>query len=136
MTILPHEHEAQAKDDFAFAIRSHGATTNLVAYLDRSHVADLDGRAVLRSDDDPVDFFGAHRAAESMDEQHLAFQPDVAAADVAIVLLHRLDNLIEGYFVSIEALRIDSNLILLLEAAPAIDLGRAFDRAQFGLHDP
>ena len=45
-------------------------------------------------------------------------------------------DLVEGQAVLDQPVRVDANLVLLLEAAPAIDLGGARDGAQLGLDDP
>ena len=47
-----------------------------------------------------------------------------------------LDDLVEGQLVLDRAVGVDADLILLLEAAPGVDLGRARHRAQLGLDDP
>ena len=53
-----------------------------------------------------------------------------------VVRPHRLHHLIEGNAVVQQLFRIDAHLILLLVAAPAVDLGRAGHRAHGRLDAP
>jgi len=47
-----------------------------------------------------------------------------------------LHDLVKGQTVFDEALRVDADLLLLLDATPAINLGNSFDRPQLRLDDP
>ena len=50
-----------------------------------------------------------------------------------VVVLHSRDHFVERQAVLDEASGIEADLILLLEAAPAVDLGRPVHRPQLGL---
>ena len=136
MAVLAHQHEAQAEDDFALAVGRDRAAADLVADLDVGHVADLDRHAVLGGDDDALDFVERDVRPTPWTSSIWLLGADVAAADVAVVLLDRLDDLVERQLVAIEPVGIDADLILLLVAAPGVDLGRALDGAQLRLDRP
>ena len=95
-----------------------------------------DGHAVLGRHDDVLDLLDVDRPADAVDEEHLAVLADVAAADVAVVLLDGLDHFVEGQAVLDEPGRVDADLILLLVAAPGVDLGGALHRPHLRLDDP
>ena len=136
MAVLAHEHEAQPQDDLALAVGRDRPPADLVADLDVGHVADPDRHAVLGRHHDGLDLLDVDGAADAVDQEHAAAPADVAAADVAVVLLDRLDHLVEGQAVLDEAVGVDADLVLLLVAAPAVDLGRALHCPQLGPDDP
>ena len=78
--------------------------------------------------DDALDLLDVRRAAEALHEHRLRAFADIAAADVAIVLFDGLHHLVERQAVLDEQVRIDAHLVLLLVAAPAVDLRRALAR--------
>ena len=66
---------------------------------------------------------------DAVNQQHSALLADVAAADVAIVGVDRLDDFVESQAVLDQSIGIDADLILLLVAAPGVDFGRSADRS-------
>ena len=62
MAVFSHEHEAQAEHYLALAVGRHCPAANLMADLHVGDVADLDGDAVLRRDDDVLDLVDVRRS--------------------------------------------------------------------------
>src|SRR5467141_1618019 len=124
MAVLAHEHEAQPEHGLALAVGGDGAAADLVADLDIGHVPDPDRDAVLGRHDNRLDLLDVHRAPDAVNEEHLAVLADVAATDIAVVVLDRFHDLVKGQPVLDKARRINAHLVLLLVAAPAVDLSR------------
>ena len=125
VAVFAHEHEAEPVDDFALAAGRHGAAADFVTDFDIRHVPQADGNAVFRGDLNSLDLVAINRAADAVDQDHLAAAAQVTAADVAVVLFDCLNDLVEREAVLDEPARVDPRLVLLLVAAPAIDLGDA-----------
>ena len=136
MAVFAHEHEAQAEHGFAAAVGRHGSQADFVAGLHVRHVADADRHAVLGGDHDVLDLLQVDRAALAVDQQHPRPDGDAPAADVAVVLLDGLHNLVERQAVLDQPLRVDADLVLLFVAAPAVDLGHAGNGPKLRLDDP
>ena len=68
--------------------------------------------------------------AEPMHQQRFAAAHHLAAAHVLVVGLQRLDELFERQAVFDQPLRLGHDMVLLLEAAPGVDLGHARHLAQ------
>ena len=107
-----------------------------MADLDLGDVADANRGPVLGSDDDLFDLIHVRRPPDAGDEEHLIAITKVAAAGVSVVPLHSIDDFIKRELVAVETLRIETDLILLLIATPAIHLGRPLHGAQLWLDDP
>lgn len=73
--VLPHEHEAQAEDRLAPALRCD-PPPDLLPDLHVGHVADADGHPVLGGDDDARDLRDVLHAAPAVDQQHLRVLAD------------------------------------------------------------
>ena len=103
MAVLAHQHEAQAEDHLAFAVGGDGAATDFVADLRRRPRRRPDRHAVVGGDDDvwicPILVVRPRPWTSS----RLLFCADVAAADVAVVLLQGLDDVVQGQAVFDEA---------------------------------
>src|SRR5206468_162350 len=108
----------------------HGAAADLVADLHVGDVADVQRHPVPGRHHDPFDLFLVGGAAEAVDQEHAGVFANGAAADVAVVLLNGLHDLIEGQLVFDEPVRVDAHQELLLVTAPAVDLGGPFYRSQ------
>ena len=130
MAVLAHEHEAEAEHDFALAVGRDRAAADLVADRDLGHVADADRHAVLGGDDDALDLLDVRRCGRA---------PARAAIRVPSRMLPpptlRLFSSTASTTSSnvrpclMSRFGIDADLVLLLVAAPAVDLGRALARS-------
>ncbi len=125
VAVFAHQHEAQAEHDFALAVGRDGAAADLVADRHVGHVGDADGHAFLGPHDDLSDLLDARRAAQALHEQHSARLADVAAADVELFFSTAPMTSANVRSCLISRCGIDADLILLLVAAPTVDLGRA-----------
>ena len=65
------------------------------------------------------------RQADALHQQRFAGAHHLPAADILVVGLQRLEELFERQAVFDQPLRLGHDVVLLLEAAPAIDLGHA-----------
>ena len=104
---------------------------------DLGHVADMHRHTgPRRVHDDVLDLVHVDRAGQAAHGIHGPGLLNVAAAGDEVVRPHRFHHLIERDAVVQQLIQADAHLILLLVAAPAVDLGRAGNRAQGGLDDP
>ncbi len=129
MTVLAHEHEAQAQNDFALAVGGHRAPADFMANLHVGDIQDADGHALLGGDDNVFDLLHVHGAAHAVDQQHFLPPPDAAAADIPVVFLDGLEHFRKSQPVPDELVRIDAALVLLFITTPTVDLRRPLDRA-------
>ena len=136
MTVLARQHETQAKNHLAPAVCRDGPSSNLVSDLHVGHVLHPNGHALLGRHHDVPDLLDVGGPADAVDQEHLAVLANVAAADVAVVSLDGLHDLVEGQAVLDEPGRVDPHLILLFVAAPGVDFGSALGGPQFRLDDP
>src|SRR5262249_12254274 len=137
MTVFAHEHETEAEYNFALAVGGDGTAANFAADLHLGHIAHAYWRAVLGNDVNRLDVLDARRAAGSLDPNHLASTTDSGAADVEVVFLAQgLDDFVEREAMADQALGNDAHQVLLLIAAPAIDLGRSANGAQLRFDVP
>ena len=136
LAVFAHQHEAQPQDDFALPLGGHGSPADLVSLPDFGDVADADGHAFLRPDDDVPDPFQVAYPGLAMDQEGLARGDDLPAAHVAVVVLQGREDLPQGEAVLDQDFGIHHHLVLQLEPAPGIDLGDARHLAHFGLDDP
>ena len=95
MRVLAHEHEPEPEHRLAVPVGGHGPTANLVPDNHLGHVPDVDRHAVLGLDHDVADLVEVLDPADAVDERGFAAAEEVAAADVAIVLLQGRDNFTE-----------------------------------------
>jgi hypothetical protein len=108
-------------------VGGHGSEADFVAGLHVRHIADADRHAVLGSDDDVLDLLHVDRSALAVDQQHPRPDGDVPAADVAVVLLDGLHNLVKRQAVLDKPLWVEAHLVLLFVATPTVHLGHAGD---------
>src|SRR5204863_6988428 len=116
-----HKHEAQPQDNFALTVGGDGAAADFVADLDRAQLAQQDRLVFVDADLNVAELLQVDGAAQALDQNALAALPEVAAADVAIVLQHGFDDLVEVQFVVDELIGVEADHVLLLVAAPAVD---------------
>ena len=105
--------------------------------VDLGHVADADRHAVLGRDDDRLDLLDVRRAAEAVDEQRSAL-PARMLPPPTLRLFSSTASTTSSKVrpCLISRFGIDADLVLLLVAAPGVDLGHAGHGPQLGLDDP
>jgi hypothetical protein len=134
--VLAHQHEPESQHGLAAALIGHGPAPNLGADLDVRHIPHVDRDAVLGGDHDLSDLLEVCDSADPLDQQHLPAGSDASAPSQHVVGLHGLDDLVEGQSMLDQPGGINADLVLLLEAAPAVDFRDARDRTQGGLDHP
>ena len=135
--VLPDQHHHGAGDDLALAVLGDDAVAQRGAELDVGDLAQQHRRAVVVDADggagDVLERLELRFAAE---HDLLVALLDVAAADVAVVLLEHVEDLGERQVVLGEPLGIDDHLVLLGLAAHGVDLDDAGHGAQLPRHVP
>ena len=133
--VLPDQHHHGAGDDLALAVLGDHAVAQRRPELDRRHLAQQDRRAVVVDGDggagDVVEALELRLAAE---DHLLVALLDVAAADVAVVLLEHVEDARQRQVIFGEPLGIDDDLVLLGLAAHGVDLDDAGHGAQLPRH--
>jgi hypothetical protein len=104
--VLAHEHHHDAHDRLAAAVAGDRALADHRRELDRADVVDMNGGA-LRSAARTMLFEVLHLLNQALtaDQILLALVRDVAAADVAVVVLERLEHVARRESVGDEAVR-------------------------------
>jgi hypothetical protein len=137
VAVLAPEHEAEAEYHFAAAIGRDAAHPLVHADHYIGHIANLDRRPDAPRDNvDIFDLFYRHRASKAVNEGGFAGLRQDAATDVEVVVVDGLDYLVEGEVQNVKTIRVDANEVLLLIAAPAVDLSGPRGCAQSRLENP
>src|SRR5262249_48537976 len=87
-------------------------------------------------DDDAAQVVDGPAQGNAVNQVDLAGAGQVAAADTDVIRLQRVHDLLERDAVLEQPQRVDAHLVLLLQAAPAVDLGDARHGRQGRLDDP
>ena len=117
-------------DHFACAVQLGDAAALFGAELDARHVAQQHRRAALRLEHDCCEIADVAQIAAAADDIFGFGHLDDAAADIPVAGADGVGDAIERDAVGLQFLRIDDDLVLLLEAADAGDLGDALGRDQ------
>ncbi|MNX65858.1 hypothetical protein D3C86_969290 [compost metagenome] len=123
-------------DDGLVAIAGGGPLARSGALDDLGHVAQVDGVPLAGGHHGPLELLGPLHQAQPADQVLLVTVLEVVAGGVGVVARHRAHDVVEGQAVGRKAIRPDLDLVLLEQAAQAVDLGHPGHPAQEGPDDP
>ena len=136
MAVLAHEHEAQAQHDFALAVGRDGPAANLVAdrtsATSRTRIGTPSWAVTTMCPIWSTSLVRPRPCTSNISPARLMLPPPT----LRLFCSSGLDDLVERQAVLDQPVGIDADLILLLVAAPTVDLGRAGHGAQRRLDDP
>ena len=133
--VVAEEHERRAHDHF-LAVFAGAAGAQLTAQADRGHVADMDGRALPRADDDAGDLLLVGDAAVGPHDIGFALVFDVPGAGADVVAFQRFNDVLERQPVGHELHRVRLHVILLDIPANGIDARHSLDVLELRADDP
>ena len=134
--VLAFQHDRHACHGLPLPIARHGSLACLRSCLDRSHVLQVDGRAVLCFEDDVLHVRDRFNETETA---HVGLFPsldDEVAPCVRVVVLESLEDFLKGDPVFQETVGVHEHVVLFYETAKTVHLVDTGHGPQLRRDDP